>query len=233
MAQPRIKLPQLTPQDITRFWKKVDKTPGQGPHGECWQWTAYCNEDGYGRFELIGKAISATRVAYLIATGEDPYELCVLHHCDNPPCVRPTHLWKGTQADNAQDKILKGRDGSLSGDDHWMRKHPEKLVNLIRGDRHWTRKYPERVPRGDKHGSHLHPERMKRGDEHHTRKRPETLNPVHGEQHGRSKLTATIVLEIRAKYATGEYLQRELAVEYNCCQQHIGDIVTRKIWRHI
>ena len=233
MTEHRVKLPQLTPQEIERFWKKVDKTPGQGPQGDCWQWTGYCNEDGYGKFGLRGQAVSASRVAYLIKTGEDPGQWCVLHHCDNPPCLKPTHLWKGTQRENAHDKIKKGRDGSLSGDNHWMRKHPEKLVNLMRGDKHWSRTTPERLTRGDRHWSRLHPEKVKRGDEHPTRKRPETLNPVHGSQHGRSKLTEAMILEIRAKYASGNYTQRTLALEYNCGQQTISLIVTRKNWQHI
>jgi len=95
------------PQRISheeRFWAKVNKTD------TCWLWTAHCNADGYGEFSINGARILAHRASYLLEHGILPEGLQVLHSCDKPPCVRPTHLFLGTQQDNINDMIVKERD---------------------------------------------------------------------------------------------------------------------------
>jgi hypothetical protein len=108
-----IPLPVLTASEGLRFWSKVDKTPGQGPHGECWEWRGGKIPSGYGQMWLYRqngrKAFSASRLMYKLATGEDPCPLLVLHTCDNPPCCNPEHLFLGTNQDNIDDMVAKGR----------------------------------------------------------------------------------------------------------------------------
>ena len=87
---------------LERFWEKVTKTD------RCWNWNAAHNEHRYGIFRIAGRNEKAHRVAWSIAFG-DPGALCVLHRCDNPPCVRPDHLFLGTQEENIQDMLQKGR----------------------------------------------------------------------------------------------------------------------------
>ncbi len=87
-----------------RFWNKVDKSL------ECWNWTASLGGDGYGQFRVEGTIRLAHRVSYELEYGAIPSKLCVCHHCDNPPCVRPEHLFLGTRDDNNQDAIRKGRN---------------------------------------------------------------------------------------------------------------------------
>lgn len=94
---------QLTPEQIARFWTKVDKS------GECWLWTGARKHGNYGHLSLNGRFVGAHRVAYFLVHGIDPQALAVCHHCDNPPCVRPDHLFLGTIRDNHQDMIQKGR----------------------------------------------------------------------------------------------------------------------------
>ena len=89
--------------DEERFEQFVDRS------GDCWVWTGWINHYGYGGFRFRGKSRGAHRVAYELAHGPFDEKLHVLHRCDNPPCVRPDHLWLGTQADNMADMKRKGR----------------------------------------------------------------------------------------------------------------------------
>jgi len=86
-----------------RFWDKVDKT------GECWLWTG-ARRRAYGYVgNGKGKVVDAQRLAWEITFGEIPEGLYVLHKCDNPQCVRPSHLFLGTARDNTLDMVAKGR----------------------------------------------------------------------------------------------------------------------------
>jgi len=90
---------------MKRFWNKVDKTKN------CWEWRGAHNQKGYGRFHLESKTYSAHRISAFWA-GILPNlhsKLFVCHQCDNPSCVNPQHLFVGTQKDNMQDCIQKGR----------------------------------------------------------------------------------------------------------------------------
>lgn len=100
-----------------RFWSKVDK------RGECWRWTAAVDSDGYGQIGVGSRSdgtktvAKAHRVAWILSGREIPPGACVLHSCDNRACVRPDHLWVGSQLDNIEDMRKKGR--SPSGSRHW------------------------------------------------------------------------------------------------------------------
>lgn len=82
-----------------RFWSKVNKA------GDCWEWTGAI-AGRYGQFSNMGK-IPAHRFSWALHFGEIPEGLFVLHHCDNPICVRPDHLFTGTASDNMRDMIRK------------------------------------------------------------------------------------------------------------------------------
>lgn len=103
------------------FWSRVKKGDS------CWEWQGTRHPTGYGfvRFTCLAKSMLQThRLAWILTYGEIPEGFCVCHKCDNPPCCRPDHLFLGTTKDNVRDMILKGRSVSLSGDNHWTRKHP-------------------------------------------------------------------------------------------------------------
>ena len=87
-----------------RFWDKV--TMGDG----CWEWTGTRHSWGYGLLGGRRKVhLRAHRVSWEIHFGPIPAGLYILHHCDNPRCVRPDHLFLGTHRDNMADMVKKGR----------------------------------------------------------------------------------------------------------------------------
>lgn len=87
-----------------RFWRMVEKTSG------CWPWIGSRDRrSGYGQFRLNGRVAKAHRWAYEDAYGPLSKDAKVLHRCDNPCCVRPDHLFVGSQADNVADMLAKGR----------------------------------------------------------------------------------------------------------------------------
>lgn len=182
-----------------RFWKSVKKELGKG----CWNWTA-AKICGYGAFSALGEQ-RAHRVAYRLFVGEIPEGLYVLHKCDNPKCIRPDHLFLGTQQDNVDDKVAKGRQSRLGPNG-----------NAATGDQHGSRTKPECRPRGERHGLRIHPELAARG-----------------EKIGVSKLTVSLVREIRTIYEQRIMDQKQLAQEYGVCQRTINCVVNRITWKHV
>ena len=161
---------KLTPDDEVRFWEKVDKDGPTMPHMEspCWVWTATKVRTGYGQIKAGGKMILAHRAAWTIENGPIPSGLCILHRCDQPSCVRASHLFTGTHQDNMDDMAAKGR----------------RVI-------------------------------------------------LRGENQGRSELTTSNVIEIRAKYAAGRITQKQLGAEYGVTGVLISKIIHRKLWRHV
>lgn len=100
-------------REIRLFMRHVRKTDG------CWLWTGKTKKPrnpergragfGYGLLERNRREIRAHRFSYELFVEPIPAGLLVLHECDNPPCVRPDHLFVGTNGDNARDAVAKGR----------------------------------------------------------------------------------------------------------------------------
>jgi hypothetical protein len=115
----------------------------QAGSSDCWPFTGphRGGTHPYGAIHLPGtrRSVLAHRLAYEIAFGPIPSGLFVLHHCDNPPCCNPAHLFVGTQKDNLRDMSQKGR--------HFSRTKPERLA---RGERNGQRTHPERTARGER-----------------------------------------------------------------------------------
>lgn len=122
-----------------RFWAKVNKDgPTQANmESPCWEWTGCRNQDGYGHIAISGAVIGAHRHSFILANGPLPelpgaHAACVLHRCDNPPCVRPDHLFLGTQGENIADMMQKCRANQLRGEANGAARLTEAQVREIR-----------------------------------------------------------------------------------------------------
>ena len=119
----------IAPKRATRFWTFGRK--GEG----CWEWAATRDRRGYGRFNIGRTPRLAHRIAWELTNGPIPDGLHACHHCDNPPCVRPDHLFLGTDKDNMQDASRKGRLGhaGLRGTtNHKARLVPDQVMEIRR-----------------------------------------------------------------------------------------------------
>ena len=110
-----------------RFWSKVHIG------NDCWEWMAH-TQFGYGCFWFNKTMVKAHRMSWIIKNGQIPKGICVLHKCDNPPCVNPSHLFLGTHKDNSKDCVEKGRHfiPNWKGEKHRNCKLTESKVKWIR-----------------------------------------------------------------------------------------------------
>lgn len=241
-------------ETIARFWAKVEKTDA------CWHWTAAKDSKGYGIFQFQGKPHKAHRVAYELTYGPIPAGLFVCHHCDNPSCVRPDHLFLGTVQDNNRDRDQKGRNNPVRGDAHWARRHPERNPWLggdhQRGERNnhakITQEQAEQIRiRYATERTPLHQIASEYGISFYTANkiiryeiwnseneqspisRPANIRSYlrSGERSARAKLSQRTVDEIRARFKAGGTTKKQLAHEYRVGESTIGRITRNESYR--
>lgn len=106
----------MSPKELARFEKFIEKSHN------CWIWTSAKNEHGYGQFWFRGKPRPAHHIACEQYKGSRA-GLMVLHHCDNPSCVNPAHLYLGTNADNMRDMWTRKRRVGRKPECHPDRRH--------------------------------------------------------------------------------------------------------------
>jgi hypothetical protein len=114
-----------TPQS---FWDKVDRSFSIY---QCWPWVGSCLSKGYGQICVSGVKHLTHRYSYSLLHGPIPENMKVLHHCDNPPCCNPFHLFLGNDQDNMRDCVEKRRQAR--GSQIWSNVLTEEEVREIRG----------------------------------------------------------------------------------------------------
>lgn len=110
-----------------RFWEKVKI----GTRNECWEWTGALLR-GYGLLHANRRSSLAHRISYILNIGPIQEGMCICHHCDNPKCVNPDHLFMATMKVNMLDAAHKKR--------------------MAHGKHHGSVTHPESIPRGEKNG---------------------------------------------------------------------------------
>jgi hypothetical protein len=112
---------------VARFWNHVDRE--EKTAADCWEWTGYREEKGYGRFRIKNRVCAAHRVSFMLEKGRWPSpSLMILHSCDNPACVNPAHLREGTAQENQDDIDARGRRRIRNGSDHWRGGRPSDAI---------------------------------------------------------------------------------------------------------
>lgn len=110
----------------------------------CWEWIGSKGKHGYGVMVVDGKSLRANRLAFKVYNKPLSEEQLACHHCDNPSCVNPDHLYAGTGLTNAYDRISRGRSASHVGELNELSKLTDDAVIYIRNA--WRK---ERVRQSD------------------------------------------------------------------------------------
>lgn len=110
----------------------------------CWEWKKGKDANGYGIIHVSGRLMKAHRLSWQLHKGEIPdhdsyHGMMVCHHCDNPGCVNPEHLFLGEAKDNVLDMVAKGRNRFGIGDRHGSKTHPEKYKGRVSKNGNLTR----------------------------------------------------------------------------------------------
>ena len=225
-----------------QFWALVDTS------GECWEWrgTSKDKSTGYGQFYSNGQRKGAHRVSYELSFGAIPKGMCVCHRCDNPSCVRPSHLFLGTITDNNTDRHTKGRSRGPAGrananavlNESQVLQIRERYAHEVPGRRGLAREYGvnisliDKIVRGEvwktlpvhDPSSCLICENI--GEQIREQRRARMRHV--GEQNYNAKLTSADVQRIRSLLNEGHRTQRSIAVEYGVTPSHVSAIYLGK-----
>lgn len=219
----------ITERVRARFLSKIRRTRG------CWEWTGHRDSYGYGRLNIERSSVLAHRIALYLSDPAWGAQDQALHRCDNPACVRPDHLFPGTQVDNVKDMVAKGRGGTARGESNALSKLTAEQVREIR-----RRKAAGESLRAIAENFGVTPSAAGRAasgdtwaklDEPPAPKRP-TRGVLVGEDNPRAKLTEADVRAIRRAVGSGEP-RRSVAARFAISHGSVSQIANRSSWKHV
>lgn len=226
MAKPNLTPPNLTEQDIQRFWSKVHIAAPD----ECWEWQAATTSSGYGNFGAQGSNYSAHKVAVFLTTRY--WSMMVIrHHCDNRICCNPVHLIEGTQKQNAEDKKNRGRDYMFRGENNKTAKLSDSSVKDIREAYAMTDETIISLARRYGVSASLIDLIVKGIIWTHLPIRAAAKKDQKGERHHNATLSDNQVVEIKKQLHYRS--PKSIAVEFGVSIQIIRNILKNRTWRHI
>jgi len=203
-----------------RFWRFVTKLS----ESECWVWSGSKNAKGYGMLPTNNEQL-AHRVSYRLFKGEIPAKTMVLHHCDNPTCVNPSHLYLGDNKQNMIDMISRdrakprGKPPTLSKEQVMLIAESTDTVKSI-AEKFNTSISSVRLIKSGGMYNHL---------DLSINKSKSDIKGKTGEFNVMAKLTEETVLLIRESTESN----RLTGIRYNVSPSLISQIKNRKVWNHI
>lgn len=126
------KMPQIVRKLVSK--KTFELLVEKDNPNSCWLWLGGISAGGYGTYYIAGKSVYAHRLSYILYRGDISNNLWVLHSCDIPRCVNPSHLRLGTSADNVADMLKRDRHSHRYGPRYTQRKvlfQDEELIKLL------------------------------------------------------------------------------------------------------
>lgn len=206
------------------FWSRVVSTD----HNSCWIWNGCTDRDGYGVLQFEKRQYRAHRVSYQLLRSPVPDDLVVCHHCDNPSCVNPHHLFVGTVSDNNADRISKGR--SARGEKSARAKLTEADVLEIRRMAAANCRTKEIADKFKV--SYYIVSLISRGDSWKHVGGPLTKLKLAGSRLGQSKLNESQVLEIRKLVSEGTS-KGEASRRFGVSRATIIRLCRLESWSHV
>lgn len=217
------------PFNEKRLWSKINILSTN----KCWEWQGTKTTAGYGVIRINYELKYAHRTVWEINNKTAiPKKGVICHHCDNPACCNPGHLFLGTQADNLDDAREKGRLRVMKGQGHYNAKLTEDDIRKIRylGSVDVTRK--EIGKRFDVSRMTITDILNKRTWAHIDPEWESPQSKKKGHSHPNAKLTEDDVREIR-KLSAGGLSQRKIATQFSVSRGTIEPILKGRTWKHV